>query len=103
MLIKSQPDEIQSFLSDASNMRGGHAARVIFPESTEEVAEALAAATRERMPVTVSGAGTGVVGGRVPFGGVVLATDRLNRIKEIRKTQGGGSAVAETGVVLAEF
>lgn len=103
MLIKSSPDEIQSFLADASNMPGGHAARVVFPESAEEVAVALAEASHERTPVTVSGAGTGVVGGRVPFGGTVLATARLNRIKEIVREGHGGRAVAEAGVVLADF
>ena len=99
MQVKSNPDEIQSFLSDASFMRGGHADRVVLPESVEEVAEVLAAANRNRTPVTVSGAGTGTVGGRVAFGGIVLATDRLNRIKAIEDARG----VAEAGVILADF
>ena len=103
MLIKSQPDEIESYLADASNMQGGSAARVVFPESTEEVAAILTEASRNSMPVTVAGAGTGIVGGRVPFGGIVLATERLNRIKEIVKEESGGHAIAETGVVLADF
>ena len=103
MLSKSQPDEIQSYLSDASNLSGGYTARVVFPETTEEVAEVLTEATRERTPVTVSGAGTGVVGGRVPFGGIVLATERLNRIREINRGDAGGWAMAEAGVVLADF
>lgn len=103
MFSKSQPDEIQSFLVDASNMQGGQAARVVFPETTEEVADVLVEAARERTPVTVSGAGTGIVGGRVPFGGIVLATDRLNKIKEIVRTDACGYAVAEAGVVLADF
>ncbi len=84
-------------------MRGGHAARVVFPESADEVARVLREASREGTPVTVSGAGTGLVGGRVPFGGIVLATDRLNRIKAIQKEDEGGRAVAEAGVVLADF
>ncbi|HMF56250.1 MAG TPA: FAD-binding oxidoreductase [Pyrinomonadaceae bacterium] len=103
MLIKSEQEEIESYLVDASNVRGGQAARVVFPENAEEVAGVLAEASREKIPVTVSGAGTGIVGGRVPFGGIVLATDRLNRIKEIRREEKGGRAVAEAGVVLAEF
>ena len=45
-VTKSDPDEIQSFLSDASHMRDGHAERVVFPENAEEVAEILRAATR---------------------------------------------------------
>jgi D-lactate dehydrogenase (cytochrome) len=99
MHVKSNPDEIQSFLSDASFIRDGYADRVVLPGSIEEVSEVLAAANRDRVPVTVSGAGTGTVGGRVPFGGIVLATDRLNRIKSIENYRG----VAEAGVILADF
>src|SRR2546421_9322621 len=103
MLVKSNQDAIQSFLADASNLAGGHASRVLVPETSEEVADALARATRELTPVTVAGAGTGIVGGRVPFGGVVLSTQRLNHIGEIVREDGGGRATAEAGVVLADF
>ncbi len=103
MLSKSNPDEIQSFVSDASYLPGGFASQVIFPESAEQVAEVMARATREGTPVTVSGAGTGTVAGRVPFGGYVLATDRLNQIKSIVKEDGGGRAIVEAGVRLAHF
>jgi D-lactate dehydrogenase (cytochrome) len=107
MLSKSTPDELQSYLADASNLAGGRAARVVFPATTAEVAAVLAQAAQERTNVTVAGAGTGVVGGRVPSGGIVLATDRLNRIKEIvRDDVGagvGGRATAEAGVVLADL
>lgn len=103
MLIKSKPDEIQSYLSDASYLKAGHADRVVFPESAAEVSEILAQATREGTPVTVSGAGTGTVAGRVPFGGIVLATDRLNQIKSLVTNEGGGQAVAEAGVILADL
>jgi D-lactate dehydrogenase (cytochrome) len=99
MLTKSQPDEIQDFLSDASYLKGGQADRVVFPENVEDVAEILTQATLDRIPVTVSGAGTGTVAGRVPFGGIVLATDRLNHIKSIR----GNRAIAESGVILRDF
>jgi D-lactate dehydrogenase (cytochrome) len=103
MLSKAQSDETQSYLVDASNMAGGHAARVAWPESVEEVAALLREASETRTPVTVAGAGTGIVGGRVPFGGIVLATDKLNRIGEITKTENGGRAVVAAGVPLAEF
>jgi D-lactate dehydrogenase (cytochrome) len=103
MLIKSDPDEIQSFLSDASHMRDGHAERVVFPESAEEVAEILRGAMSDKTPVTVSGAGTGTVGGRIPFAGIVLATDKLNEIRSIVHEEPGGSAVAEAGVKLSDL
>src|SRR5262245_17559800 len=103
MQTKTSPDEIESFLSDASFIREGHADRVVLPESVEEVSEILASANHERVPVTISGAGTGTVGGRVPFGGILLATDKLNHIKEIVREETGGFAVVEAGVVLADL
>ncbi|HYY41553.1 MAG TPA: FAD-binding oxidoreductase, partial [Pyrinomonadaceae bacterium] len=103
MLSKTQPDEMQSYLGDASNLAGGHAARVVWPESAAEAAEVLRAAARTHTPVTVAGAGTGIVGGRVPFGGVVLATDRLNRIGMIEHVENGGRATVGAGVTLADF
>src|SRR5712671_5732865 len=103
MLIKFQSDEIQSYLGDSSYMQSGNAERVVFPETAEEVAETLAHATRERTAVTISGAGTGTVGGRVPFGGIVLATDRLSEIKNIVRDDSGGTAVAEAGVILRDL
>ena len=104
MQTKTDPDEIQSFLADSSHVSGGFAERVVFPETAEEVAEVLRAATHNQTPVTISGAGTGTVAGRVPFGGVVLATDKLNHIKQIvHDDHGGGHAVAEAGVILGDF
>jgi D-lactate dehydrogenase (cytochrome) len=104
VLTKSQPDEIQSFLADSSHVSGGFAERVVFPETAEEVAEIVHDATRNQTPVTISGAGTGTVAGRVPFGGVVLATDKLNQIRQIvHDGHGGGRAVTEAGVVLGDF
>ena len=103
MQTKTSPDEIETFLTDASFIREGHADRVVLPETVEEVSEVLANANRDRVPVTVSGAGTGTVGGRVAFGGIVLATDKLNRIKQIVHEERGGFAVVEAGVILSDL
>ena len=103
MLIKSDPDEIQSYLTDASHMLEGRAERVVFPENADEVAAILQTATQNKTPVTISGAGTGTVGGRIPFAGIVLATDKLNQVKSIIHEGKGGRAVAEPGVRLFDF
>src|SRR5256885_14999983 len=103
MLTKSDPDEIQSFLSDSSYLQGGNATSIVFPQTVAEVAEILAQATRDGTPVTVSGAGTGTVAGRVPFGGIVLATDKLDQIKSVVREGADGRAIAEAGVVLRDL
>src|SRR5215213_5009439 len=103
MQIKINSDEIQSYLSDASFIRDGHADRVVLPETINDISDILTTANREITPVTVSGAGTGTVGGRVAFGGIVLATDKLNHIKTIVHEDHGGFAIVEAGVVLADL
>lgn len=103
MQIKINPDDVEPYLGDASFIREGHAERVVFPESIDEISEVLASANRYRSPVTVSGAGTGTVGGRVAFGGIVLATEKLNRIKSIVHHEDGGLAVVEPAVILSDL
>src|SRR5207244_1083808 len=43
------------------------------------------------------------VGGRIPFSGTVLTTDKLSQIKSLVHDQPGGSAIAEAGVRLSDF
>ena len=54
---------------------------VCLVETTEEVSEIMKICSANRIPVTVRGAGTGLVGGCVPVnGGIVLSTERMNKI-----------------------
>ena len=54
---------------------------VCLVESTEEVSAVLRLCSAHHIPVTVRGAGTGLVGGCVPLcGGLVLSMARMNRI-----------------------
>ena len=103
MQVRSTPEEIQPYLADASFIREGYADRLVFPESVDDISRVLAEANSGRVPVTVSGAGTGTVGGRVAFGGIVLATDKLNQIKRIIHEGAGGFAVVEPGVILSDL
>lgn len=101
MIAVTDADAIHGFLSDASNAQGGAADIVYYPESERDVLEVLAECRRNRMPVTVSGAGTGLAGGRVPVGGAVLATSRMNRILSIDSDN--YTAIVQPGVRLGEL
>ncbi|MFN2578449.1 MAG: FAD-binding oxidoreductase [Pyrinomonadaceae bacterium] len=103
MISKTNPDQIQNYLTDASYLKGGNASQVVFPETAHDVAKILADATRTQTPVTVSGAGTGTVAGRVPCGGTVIATDKLNHIQSITREEAGGMAIVEAGVRLIDL
>lgn len=71
---------------------------VVKPRTSAEVVEILRLASRERIPVTPRGAGSGLSGGAVPlFGGISLSLERMNRILEIDTKN--LIAVVEPGVV----
>ena len=101
MQVKTAIDDLHNYLTDASNMPGGHAAKLFVPTSTDEIAEILTDANANRIPVTISGARTGTVGGAIPFGGYIISLEKLDRIKSIDKHE--GVAVIEPGVNLADL
>ncbi len=101
MQVKTQLEDLQNYLTDASNMQGGHAEKLFVPESEAEISEILRDASEKNVAVTVSGARTGTVGGAVPFGGWVISLERLNKVKRIDKAS--MRAVVEPGVLLADF
>lgn len=101
MQTKTSPEELTNYLTDASNMAGGYAERLFMPGSAEDIAEILKDAFAGDIPVTISGARTGTVGGAVPFGGNVISLERLNKIKSIDKAS--LTAVVEPGVILADL
>jgi D-lactate dehydrogenase (cytochrome) len=100
MIIKTRVDEIQNFLSDASNYKGFCEA-VYFPDNTGDVSKILKEANAKRTPVTISGNGTGLTGARVPEGGIVISTDRLNKILEINIEE--MYAITEPGILLSDL
>ena len=97
MIIKTSPDEIENYISDASNFKGSCEA-VYIPESSNEIPEILKRLNSEKTPVTISGNGTGLTGARVPLNGILISTEKLNRIIEINTEQ--KFVITEPGVIL---
>jgi glycolate oxidase subunit GlcD len=73
-----------AYLTDQTEARGlsGRADAVALPRSSEEVAEVVAWCYAHDAAVVPRGGGTGYAGGAVPLdGGVVLALERLDRVR----------------------
>jgi D-lactate dehydrogenase (cytochrome) len=100
MIVKTRKDEIENFLSDASNFKGFCEA-VYFPDNSDEISRILRESNDKKLKVTVAGNGTGLTGARVPQGGIVISTDRMNKILEINSDK--MYAVAEPGVLLSDL
>lgn len=91
-----EPDQVEPYGQDAVKEKFPPEA-VVFPQTAGEVAAILTLANEAHFPVTARGGGVGYTGGAVPVeGGIVLGTDRLNRIKEISAAD--LYVVAEPGV-----
>ena len=82
----------------------GEADKIWVPRTEDEVREILRQASRERIPVTISGAGTGVTGGRVAQGGWVLSLEKFTRIEiaEGRARVGAGVTLVALGAEAAK-
>lgn len=101
MQVKERRDDIQNYLTDASNMPGGFADKLFIPETSDEIAVILRDANANKIPVTVSAARTGTVGGAIPFGGYVISLEKLNKIRRIDREN--RKVLVEPGVILADF
>lgn len=70
---------------DATSGRGvqGNAEAVIFPESADELAKVVAWCYEHDVAMVPRGGGSGLAGGAVPSGGVVISTERIDTIRSI--------------------
>jgi FAD/FMN-containing dehydrogenase len=69
------------------------------PASTGEVAEVVRACSEAGASITPQGGNTGMVGGQIPAGEVLVSLKRMNRIRAIDAAN--DSLTAEAGVILA--
>jgi glycolate oxidase len=101
--ISTLENEIEAYSHDEMPMVKSYAPQVILkPVDTHSVARLLAYASRNMIPVTPRGAGTGVSGGCVPvYGGILLSLERMNRILEVDTKN--FVAVVEPGVTLSDL
>ena len=77
------PQKVEPYGADAVKEKFPPEA-VVFPKSTADVVAILKLANEYLFPVTARGGGVGYTGGAVPVdGGIVVGTDRMNRIIDI--------------------
>lgn len=96
MIIKRNKDVIESYLSDSSNLKG-FCEKVFIPEDTHELQDCIKSLYNDNIPFTISAGGTGLVGGRVPFEGVVVSMEKFNKILDFNEKE--RYVVVEAGVI----
>ncbi len=86
MIIKTNLDEFNEYLTDASCFTG-YSESLYIPESKGEIVELFKRANSEGFSITISGAGTGLTGSRVPLGSIILSMEKFNSIKSLAKNE----------------
>jgi glycolate oxidase len=78
-----EPEKVEPYGADAVKEKFPPEA-VVFPETTGHIVAILKLANEYLFPVTARGGGVGYTGGAVPVdGGIVIGTDRMNKMIEI--------------------
>ncbi|MDR7470110.1 MAG: FAD-linked oxidase C-terminal domain-containing protein [Armatimonadota bacterium] len=94
--VITDPGELLTYEVDAALDRGNPDA-VVFPTSAEEVVRVVRWAEEHSVPLVARGAGTGLSGGAVARGGVIVEFSRMNRILALDEV--GRTVTVQPGVV----
>lgn len=90
--------DLERYRSDWTTHYTANPIAAVRPGSTAEVSEVMRIAARHGVAVVPVSGRTGLVGGAMTDGGLMLSVERLNRIREIRPN--ARIAIVEAGVVL---
>lgn len=89
-----------TYLKDESRLTAGDVRHIAFPSSEADIAEFLKRMNSLRVPVTISGARTGIVGGAVPIEGALLSLEKMDRITGILRMGEEWRVIAQPGLLI---
>ena len=92
------PDRLAPKLVEWRDRWRGHTPLLALPNSTEQVSRVVTLCAEAGVAITPQGGNTGLVGGQIPQGEILLSTERLRAIRAVNS--GDDVMVAEAGVIL---
>ncbi|HAD85162.1 MAG TPA: hydroxyacid dehydrogenase [Brevundimonas sp.] len=92
--------EMAPWLTEWRGRWTGETPLLLQPRTTEEVARAVEICARHGVAVVTQGGGTGLVGGQIPYGEVLLSTRKLRTVRDV--TPLDDAMTVEAGVTLLE-
>ncbi len=90
-------DRLLVYEADALTTSSGLPDAVVFPAGRDELTRVIQLLHEARVPFVPRGAGTGLAGGAVADGGVLVCTTRMHRVLEVDPV--GRTALVEPGVL----
>lgn len=99
--VATGASDMAPYLIEQRGLFHGEALAVVLPATTEECAAVVRQCAAADIPITPQGGNTGLCGGAVPDGGIVLALARLNRIRAVDALN--FTISVEAGCILADI
>ncbi len=93
-------ESLAPFLREWRGQWHGHTPALVSPASCAEVSEVLRLCNAHAIPVVTQGGNTGLVGGQIPHGELLISTRRLKAVRDVSRLD--DAIVVEAGVTLAE-
>lgn len=99
--IVVETEDKAPFLKERRGLFEGSCLAVVSPASTEQVSEVVKYCFDNDIPITPQSGNTGLCGGAVPRGGILLNLGRMNKVRNLDKI--GGTMTVEAGCILADL
>jgi FAD/FMN-containing dehydrogenase len=93
------PQRLAPHLVEWRDRWSGATPLMALPRTPDDVAKVIGLCAEAGVAVTSQGGNTGLVGGQIPDGEILLSTERLNRVREVDVVD--DVLIAEAGVTLA--
>src|SRR5579859_3038342 len=93
------PERLAPKLLEWRDRWTGETPFLALPKTTADVAAVVGVCCEAGAPITIQGGNTGLVGGQIPMGEILLSTERMGAVREIDTFD--DVLVAEAGVTLA--
>lgn len=94
------PDRVGPKLVEWRGRWTGATPLLLLPRTTQDVSAAVRICAETGTAITPQGGGTGLVGGQVPDGEVLISTERMRAVREV--APGDDVVVVDAGVTLAD-
>ena len=96
--VLTEAGDVAGALTESRGLYTGTALAVVRPRDTAEVAFVVRTCAAAGVPIVPHGGNTGLVGGGVPYGGIVLSLARLDAIREVDAAN--ATMTVEAGCIL---
>jgi len=98
--ILIRDERLDAHVTEMRGLMRGHALAVFAPRTTAEVSAVVTLCVEHGVPMVAQGGNTGLVGGGLPFGGVVISLAKMRGIGPVDADN--ATVTVEAGAVLAE-